>query len=118
MWSELFVFTTDMKLHLAALYNHNILVRLVPCRSGILNHANNVHAVDNLPEHHMLAVQERRRDGRDEELATVRIGSRVLRQPSAHPVVSYAGTNRGGHTAILNSPGRSCGTLKFSSANF
>lgn len=83
-----------MKLHLATLYNYNILVRLVPRRSGILNHADNVHTIDNLAKHHVLAVQKRSRDGSDKELAAIRVGPRVLPHPVSTPSPTQGQTGK------------------------
>lgn len=67
--------------HLAALRDDDVQVghvlALVP-GLGHLHLLDDVHAVDDLAEDDVLAVEEGRRHRRDEELGAVAIGSRVL----------------------------------------
>lgn len=68
-------------LHLATLGNHNIQVRHVLAAIsslGVLHLPDNIHAVNNLTKHDVLTVQERGRDGGDEELRAVGVGAGVL----------------------------------------
>jgi hypothetical protein len=54
------------------------LNRLVSGGAGILDHSHDVHAIDYLTKYNVFVVQEGRRGGRDEELAAIRVGARVL----------------------------------------
>lgn len=68
-------------LHLAALGDDHILVGLVlaaVARLGGFHHLDDIHAVDDLAEDDVLVVEERRRDGGDEELGAVGVGAGVL----------------------------------------
>lgn len=65
-------------LQLSAVCNHTWLDRPVtPSYLGVLNFLYYVHALHNLPEHNVLAIQPRRWDCAQEELATVGVFSSV-----------------------------------------
>lgn len=65
-------------LHLAALGDGNILIRLVPRGPRILDLPDNVHAVNHLAKDDVLFVQEGGGSGGDEELAAVCVWAGVL----------------------------------------
>lgn len=62
-------------LHLTTLSNNDLLHRPIrlPIRPSILNHLDNLHALEHLPKNNMFAIQMRRRRTRDEELTAVGI---------------------------------------------
>lgn len=66
--------------HLPTLHNRYILVRLVSGGPSLLDHSNDVHAIDDLAKHDMFVVQEGRRGGRDKELTAIGIWAGVLVQ--------------------------------------
>lgn len=61
--------------HFSTLRDGNIRSWPLASKPRVLHFANNVHAVDDFAEDDVLVVQERCRDGADEELATVRVRS-------------------------------------------
>ena len=61
----------DKHLQLTAVRNGNGGIRLARARALPLNSLDNVHALDNLAENDVLAVQPWRLDSADEELAAV-----------------------------------------------
>lgn len=65
--------------HLPTLHDADILIRLLARRPRILHLPHHIHALDDLTEDDVFAVQERRRHRRDEELAAVGVGAGVLR---------------------------------------
>lgn len=68
-------------LHLAALRDHDVQVgHVAPAAAGLggLHLPDDVHAIDDLAEDDVLAVQEGRRHRRDEELRAVRVRAGVL----------------------------------------
>lgn len=65
-------------LHFTTLDDRHVLVGFVPHRASLLNHAHNIHAVDDLTEDNVLVVQERRGRCGNEELATICVWARVL----------------------------------------
>lgn len=56
-------------------------------RPRLLHHPDNLHAIHHPPEDNMLSIQKRRRNGRDEELASIRVGSPVGHTQEARTVV-------------------------------
>lgn len=66
-------------LHLTALGDDDVLIRLLSSRTHVLDLPNDVHAIDNPAEDNVLVVQERRRNGSDEELASIRVWTGILR---------------------------------------
>jgi hypothetical protein len=62
------------------LHNGYILVRLVSGGPSLLDHADHIHAVNDLAKYDVFVVQEGRRGGRDEELTAIGIWARVLIQ--------------------------------------
>ncbi len=65
-------------LHLATRPDQNVRRRFLPHGPRVLYFAHDIHAVDHLAEDHMLVVQERGWDCRDEELGAVGVGAGVL----------------------------------------
>ena len=103
----------DYSSHFTTLSNGNILVRLLACSASILNLAHDVHPVDHGSEYDMLVVEERRSDCRDEELAAVGVGTRILIARLGKIMTIHVTEGR---TAMLRRPGASCLRVKFSSA--
>lgn len=99
--------------HLTTLGNGNILVRLLSGSASILNLAHDVHSIDHFSKDDMLIIQERRGDCRDEELAAVGIGTRILIARLGRTLAIQVKARR---TAMLRRPGASCLRVKFSSA--
>lgn len=65
-------------LHLTTHGNGNLLDGLLVARADVFDLAHDVHALDDLAENDVFAVQVRRWSGQDEELAAVGVGARVL----------------------------------------
>ena len=67
--------------HLAALRDDNVTIRHVLSAVACLGHLHlrdHVHAILHLAEDHVLAVEERGRYGRDEELGPIGVGAGIL----------------------------------------
>jgi hypothetical protein len=65
-------------LHFPTLHNRYILVWFISGGSSVFNHANDVDSINDLAEHDMFVVQERRCGSCDEELAAIGVWARVL----------------------------------------
>jgi hypothetical protein len=61
--------------HLTALRYHHILGWLFLHGSCGLDHLNNIHALNNTPEHDMLVIQEWSLHSGDEELTAIGVGT-------------------------------------------
>lgn len=64
--------------HFSTLRDGNIRSRPLTSKSGVFHFTNNVHTVDDFAEYNMLVVQERGRNGANEELAAVGIRPGIL----------------------------------------
>lgn len=64
--------------HFTALHDGHILIGLVSRGPSVLNHANNVQAIDDLPKDNVLVVQEGRCRRGNKELAAIGVWARVL----------------------------------------
>lgn len=108
----------DESLHLTTLRNHDVLKRLslrVRNGPGILNFGDNIHTFNDMAENDMLAIEMGRAVlcGDDKELAAV-----CLHIVSRVSVVFLVRLAFGPLLAMDSSPGLSCFSVKFSSANF
>ena len=64
--------------HLPAHTDHHVARRPLAPHARILHLPHHVHAIDHLAEDDVFVVQERGRDGADEELGAVGVGAGVL----------------------------------------
>lgn len=64
--------------HLPTLCNNDIRGRSLASKSCVFNFPHYIHPIDNLAEDDVFVVQERCRNGSDEELRTVGVGPGVL----------------------------------------
>lgn len=104
--------------HLTTLRNDDIQIRDIPTTTaglGGLHLLDYIHAFGDLAEDHVLAVEEGRGHGRDEELGAVAVRTGVLSMRVLAGLLNVRSWAWDRHTAMDRRPSCSCFRLKFSS---